>query len=343
MKKLLHFMRKFRRTRYVQSPRETFVGSGEIPRPLRFFSLDSAWIAQEIGGRHAHDALSVTSLSGLGPQTESGALVYLASPEYAGFLEGKNLSVIVGRDLSSQVPSRCAVIEVDGDARGAWSLAAEKMQTRQERFPSYISSTAVVSRDAVIIGDVYIDDHARVSPGAVIIGPTYIGRGSQIGPNSVIGSDGFEVVTRNNKRLVAPHIGGVWIDNDVTIHALCTVDKGMVGNFTYIGSGTMMDNHVHVAHAVQIGADCTLTACVEVSGSVRIGRNVWFSPQSCVTNAVSIGDFALIGLGASVRKSVDPHRVVVGNNQIMGVNCRCGKIYPTDSVPVTCPCGIVWH
>jgi acyl-[acyl carrier protein]--UDP-N-acetylglucosamine O-acyltransferase len=113
------------------------------------------------------------------------------------------------------------------------------------------------------------------------------------------------------------------IDPTARINAFCTVDGGMPrktqGDLqerllpTYIGPRTFCMARCHVAHNVQIGADCELGAGVVVCGEVvigdrvRIGGNAWIRPM------IKIGDDARIGGGAVVVKDVPAGEVWAGN------------------------------
>ena len=55
-----------------------------------------------------------------------------------------------------------------------------------------------------------------------------------------------------------------------------------------------------------------MIAGAEISGSVVIGRDVWISPEVAVINKVSIGDGALVDIGAVVVRDVEPNTVVAG-------------------------------
>ena len=50
-----------------------------------------------------------------------------------------------------------------------------------------------------------------------------------------------------------------------------------------------------------------------VAGSVKIGKNCWISPSSCIKNKIIIGDNVLIGMGAVVIRDVESNSVMIGN------------------------------
>ena len=139
-----------------------------------------------------------------------------------------------------------------------------------------------------------------------------MGERVKIGPMSAIGTAGFGYTYVGEVPHHIPHVGRVVIGDDVEIGANCCIDRGTVGN-TVIGSGTKLDNLVHIAHNCQIGRNCLIAACAEVSGSVEMGDNVWIGPNATITNGVKIGDKAFISIGAVVWKNVAPGERVTGN------------------------------
>ena len=65
-----------------------------------------------------------------------------------------------------------------------------------------------------------------------------------------------------------------------------------------------LNDHVHIANNVQID-ECTIVgAGTTISGSTKIGRNVWIAPNCAIMNQIAIGDGAVIGLSARIQRSV---------------------------------------
>lgn len=316
----------------------------------RYFGKDSLGLkpllASEVasfgGGQLFGDDVLISGPRYLDQNESKGNLTFLSSESYLEVFpdDGVGLVVITNSKLRSLIPDDVVCITTENDPKGFWSKSFELMLKNRLEVPSFRSRSAEVSKSAVISGSVFLDDYATIQEGAVIRGPVYVGKGSVIGPNSVIGGEGLEVASINGKRFVPPHLGGVWIDDNVEIQALSTVDKHLLLDFTVIGSGTKIDDHVHIGHGSSVGRDCTITACAEISGSVKIGNNVWISPNSSITNGVSVGDYALIGLGATVRHSVATNEVIVGSHSSFGFRCACGLTHRSTSKSINCLCGI---
>ena len=98
-----------------------------------------------------------------------------------------------------------------------------------------------------------------------------------------------------------------------------------IPNSADVGPGLFVPHTGYVVIGTQavIGRHCTITQGVTVgharggsggkSGSPVIGDRVYLGPGSAVIGPISIGDDALIGVGAVVVRSVPPRAVVVGN------------------------------
>jgi UDP-3-O-[3-hydroxymyristoyl] glucosamine N-acyltransferase len=189
--------------------------------------------------------------------------------------------------------------------------------------------------DTETLGDIFEDAHlgvgymtsayafvhptAEIGPGTVLmpfayIGPRVtIGANCFIGPGACIGQPGFgyEKDDSRDEQLYRRHKMGVIIGDDVHIGANTCIDQGR-HRPTRIGRGTKIDNLVHIAHNVEIGEDCLIIALSMLAGSVKIGDRVQVSPCAAVRDWRSVGDDALVGLGAVVVKDVEAGATVKG-------------------------------
>jgi len=69
---------------------------------------------------------------------------------------------------------------------------------------------------------------------------------------------------------------------------------------------------VHIAHNVEIGRHCALTAGTIIGGSTRIGDMCWTGLNSTIKHKVKIGNKVIIGSGASVINDIDDEDIVAG-------------------------------
>lgn len=180
-------------------------------------------------------------------------------------------------------------------------------------------ATAVISDTALIGADVAIGPHAVIEAGAEIgIGATigsgcHIGAGAKIGagsrlvahvsigercilgercivqPGAVIGSDGFGYARDGSQWQKILQLGRVVVGDDVEIGANTTIDRGAIDD-TVIERGVKLDNLIHVAHNVHIGADTAIAACVGIAGSTRIGQRCTIAGQVGIVGHIEITD-----------------------------------------------------
>lgn len=187
------------------------------------------------------------------------------------------------------------------------------------------------------VGFVWDDTPAQVDPSVRLGNNITLGPGVRIGPGTVIGHNvviGAEVVIgarcniksscvigeegfgferqADGRALRLPHLGTVRIGDDVEVGSLTTVCRGTLGD-TVLEDGAKIDDHVHIAHNVRVGAHAFVIACAEISGGVRIGARAWIAPGASVLNQASIGADATVGLGAVVLRDVADGATVVGN------------------------------
>jgi UDP-3-O-[3-hydroxymyristoyl] glucosamine N-acyltransferase len=152
---------------------------------------------------------------------------------------------------------------------------------------------------AYIGDDVTVGSDVIIHPFAAIHKGTVIGDRVTIHSGSVIGSDGFGYIVVGGKRHKIPQIGNVVIGDDVEIGANVAIDRARTGS-TEIGSGTKIDNLVHIAHNVKIGKNSLVVALAGVAGSVTIGEGVTLAGQSGVKDHVRIGNNVVVAARAGV-------------------------------------------
>lgn len=184
---------------------------------------------------------------------------------------------------------------------------------------SYISRSALIGKYTVIEPECYIGrnviigENTLVLTGAKIRDNVIVGNNCIIRENCVIGGYGFGIEKDdegNNFRI--PHIGGVILKDNVEVGALSTVASGTIEP-TIVDEYCKIDDHVHIAHNCVIGRNTIITACAEVSGSVKIGNKCWIAPNASVRDKLEIQNNSIIGIGAVVTKNIQSNSVVFGN------------------------------
>ena len=187
-----------------------------------------------------------------------------------------------------------------------------------------IASHVSIAEGAQIGDDALILQGARIGA-RVVIGDRFICQ-----PGAVIGSDGFSFVTPEKsgveevratlgKRDVILEqdwtrihsLGSVSIGDDVEIGANSCIDRGTIRD-TSIGSGTKLDNLVHIGHNVQVGRDCLLCGQVGIAGSSRIGDRVVLGGQCGVNDNILVGDDVIAGGATKIFTNAPAGRVLLG-------------------------------
>lgn len=176
-----------------------------------------------------------------------------------------------------------------------------------------VHPTARIGHHAVIENGVRIGEGTRIGSLAVIRTGTVIGRFCDISSGAVIGEHGFGFERdAENRPLRMIHFGGVRIGDHVEIGSLTTVSRGALGD-TVLADHVKIDDHCHISHNCRIGEGSMITAFVEISGSVHIGKNVWLAPGCSLVQKISVGDDAFIGIGTVVTHNIPANARVFGN------------------------------
>ncbi|MGI9626854.1 MAG: UDP-3-O-(3-hydroxymyristoyl)glucosamine N-acyltransferase [Longimicrobiales bacterium] len=126
-----------------------------------------------------------------------------------------------------------------------------------------------------------------------------------------IGSDGFGYVLKDGAHLKIAQVGECVVEDDVEIGANCTIDRGSIGR-TVIGTGSKLDNLIHIAHNVRIGPRSLIVAQVGIAGSTEVGADAILGGQAGIVGHLTIGPGARIGAQAGVIGDVAAGATVSG-------------------------------
>ena len=178
-----------------------------------------------------------------------------------------------------------------------------------------VGARAAVGDRTILHAGAVVGDGARVGPDGVLHPHVVCYPGVTLGARvivhagTVIGSDGFGYAQEDAEAADAPdyrrylqsdgplekvpQLGTVMIGDDVEIGANSAIARGTIGATT-IGSGTKLDNHVHVAHNCVIGRWCLITAGVGFAGGVTLGDHVTVGGQAGFGEGSAMGDRSLL-------------------------------------------------
>ena len=264
-------------------------------------------------------------------EADDGAVIFIADKDFLDNLpDAKTFTIITTDALAPSCPKQAAIFTCDSP-RLAFSQTLAHLYC--EMAPATIASTAIISPEAQLGRDVTIGDYAIIEAGAVIgdgcnigahslvgahceigahshiashvtITHTRMGKGGIIHANSVIGKSGFGFEMTAKGAVMMPHLGTVIIGDKVSIGSVTTIDRGVLGA-TVIGDHVMLDNHVHIAHNVEIGAHSIMLSQVGIAGSSVIGKNVILAGKVGVKDHMTIADNVIVLSAARVVKNIE--------------------------------------
>jgi UDP-3-O-[3-hydroxymyristoyl] glucosamine N-acyltransferase len=165
-----------------------------------------------------------------------------------------------------------------------------------------------------VLGDgVAVGDDTQLYPGVTLYAGTALGKRVIVHAGAVLGSDGFGYIPGKGGEAhrKIPHVGRCLIGDDIEIGANTCIDRGSVDD-TIIGSGTKIDNLVHIAHNVRIGARCLIMAQAGVAGSCQVEDDVIIAGQSGISDHLTIGRGARLLVQSGTIADVPAEATVFG-------------------------------
>lgn len=298
-------------------------------------------LAERLSGHlHGDGDTSITGVAAV-ETAEAGDLVFAEAPKYLiGAVRSRAAAVLVtpelaagagdvGKPLLAVASPRVAFVEVMDLFAPGLDLAAEVHPTAVIAPGAKIGSGVRIGAHVVIGDEAEIGDGVALYPGVVVGAECRIGAGTVIRPNvtlypgvtigracilhagAVIGADGFGYVQIGPRLKKIPQLGTVEIGDEVEIGANTCIDRAKT-SVTRIGSGTKIDNLVHIAHNVTVGQSCLFIAQAGVAGSVSIGHGVVLAGQAGIKDHVRLGDGARVAAQGGVIGDVAPGVTVSG-------------------------------
>lgn len=277
----------------------------------------------------AYSAVNIVSVSAL-DKAKAGQLAFCESAKGQPIATGASAVFVKQRDAHLLPNATCALIVAAPRAefaRISCQLVKPIMTLRSAKVVDceqgvqigdgaiigagvQIGAGSKIGCNAFIGAGVKIGRNCEIGAGASIC-CAYIGDNVIIGVNSVIGKAGFGVAIAQNGPIDVPQFGRVIIQDNVTIGALGTIDRGAFGD-TIIGLDCKIDNHCHIAHNAKLGCGVVIAAFGGISGSVEIGDFAVFGGRVGIIDHLKIGAKAMIGAGGLALKDVPAGQVYSG-------------------------------
>lgn len=247
---------------------------------------------------------------------EFGDLTFVDHPKYYDkALKSNATTIIINKEV--ECPQGKALLFSDDPFRD-YNILTKHFRPFQKT-NQQIAENAKIGKDTIIRPGVFIGENVEIGnnciihANVVIYDYTIIGNNVEIHGNSVIGADAFyfkKYVDKGYQKMYS--CGRVVIEDDVTIGANCTIDKGVSGD-TRIGKGTKLDNLIQIGHDTVVGKNCLFASQVGVAGVVKIEDNVILWGQVGVQKDLTIGKDAVILGQSGIAKSVEGGKTYFGS------------------------------
>ena len=285
----------------------------KFPSPVSLSWLSEFLNAKLIGNTGA----SATGINEI-HKVEKGDLVFVDHPKYyQKCLQSAASFIIINKEV--EFPMGKALLIVDQPFE-AYQKIVQHFRPFEPAVQS-ISPNASIGKTSYLYPGVFVGNHVHIGercmihPNVTIMDHCIIGNDVVIQAGTVIGSDAFYYNTNKNraswyKRMLS--CGRVVIEDDVEIGAGCMIDRGVSGD-TVIGSGSRLDNMIHIGHDTVLGKNCLLAAQVGIAGAVEIGDGVILWGQVGVSKTLSIGDNSIILAQSGVGGSVEANKIYFGS------------------------------
>lgn len=303
-----------------------------MPVDPRFFSSEGTvtlgkWAelaGAELVGEPSLEATGVSSAVSAGP---GDVCFYEGKPAEAGSVSDRAAACLVKPDAAPYLPKSVAAMICDAPRLMHARIGGQLFRVRPLvaveggiSAEADVHPTAEISAGVVVCAGAAIGERTRIGPGSIIGPGVQIGRDCVLGAhlsvecalvgNSVtlasgvrIGQAGFGVVGSAEGAEDVPQFGRVILQDNVTIGANSTVDRGAFDD-TIIGERTKIDNLCHIGHNVVIGRDVAIAAYGGISGSCWIGDGARLGGRAGVADHVRIGVGASLAAGAGVFRDI---------------------------------------
>ena len=306
---------------------------------MKFTAAQIAVILEgEVEGNPEIEVSKLSKIEEGGPES----LSFLANPKYTQFIYTTKASiVIVNKIFKAEKEIHSTLIRVE-DAYKSFSKLLEyynqvKMNKTGIESPVFISKSATYGENIYIgafaylgenikignntkiypnvyIGDnVVIGDNVILFSGAKIYSDTLIGDNCVIHSSAILGADGFGFAPNEQGEFIkVPQTGNVVIEDNVDVGAATSIDRATLGS-TIIRKGVKLDNHIQIAHNVEIGKNIVIAAQTGIAGSAKIGENCMIGGQVGIAGHITIGNNVKIQAQSGIGRNVKDNETLQGS------------------------------
>ena len=306
---------------------------------MKFTAAQIAVILEgEVEGNSEIEVSKLSKIEEGGPES----LSFLANPKYTQFIYTTKASiVIVNKIFKAEKEIHSTLIRVE-DAYKSFSKLLEyynqvKMNKTGIENPVFISKSAIygeniyigafaylgenikIGNNTKIYPNVYIGDNVTIGDnvilfsGAKIYSDTIIGDNCVIHSSAILGADGFGFAPNEKGEFIkVPQTGNVIIEDNVDVGAATSIDRATLGS-TIIRKGVKLDNHIQIAHNVEIGKNTVIAAQTGIAGSAKIGENCMIGGQVGIVGHITIGNNVKIQAQSGIGRNVKDNETLQGS------------------------------
>ena len=306
---------------------------------MKFTAAQIAVILEgEVDGNPEIEVSKLSKIEEGGPES----LSFLANPKYTQFIYTTKASiVIVNKIFKAEKEINSTLIRVE-DAYKSFSKLLEyynqvKMNKTGIENPVFISKSAIygeniyigafaylgenikIGNNTKIYPNVYIGDNVTIGDnvilfsGAKIYSDTIVGDNCVIHSSAILGADGFGFAPNEKGEFIkVPQTGNVIIEDNVDIGAATSIDRATLGS-TIIRKGVKLDNHIQIAHNVEIGKNTVIAAQTGIAGSTKIGENCMIGGQVGIVGHITIGNNVKIQAQSGIGRNLKDNETLQGS------------------------------
>ena len=306
---------------------------------MKFTAAQIAVILEgEVEGNPEIEVSKLSKIEEGGPES----LSFLANPKYTQFIYTTKASiVIVNKIFKAEKEINSTLIRVE-DAYKSFSKLLEyynqvKMNKTGIESPVFISKSAIygeniyigafaylgenikIGNNTKIYPNVYIGDNVTIGDnvilfsGAKIYSDTIIGDNCVIHSSAILGADGFGFAPNEKGEFIkVPQTGNVIIEDNVDVGAATSIDRATLGS-TIIRKGVKLDNHIQIAHNVEIGRNTVIAAQTGIAGSTKIGENCMIGGQVGIVGHITIGNNVKIQAQSGIGRNLKDNETLQGS------------------------------
>lgn len=270
-------------------------------------------------------------------EAKGGDVTFVSNPDYAKFIKTTKASAIILQEKSEE----CHIPQIihpkpyvafakvaqmfhmphrgpTGISEYAFIAENAKLADTVTVYPfAFIANGAEIAEDVTIYPGTYVGENAKIGESTVIHPNCYIGHDISIGSHciihagTVLGADGFGFANDEGHIYKIPQIGTVVVENNVEMGGCCTVDRAAMGE-TRIKQQTKLDSKVHIAHNVEVGERCMLSALTGIAGSTKIGDDCLFGGHSGASGHLHVKDGVRVGAMTGVVRETKAGETYMG-------------------------------